>query len=73
VVSLRHWREVSLIWFVQIGMMVVYVLFHPSTRYRVPTDPLLFALSAYALLWVWLRFRRGTNPSVERPVPERVS
>jgi hypothetical protein len=73
VMSLSHWREVSLLWLVQIGMMVVYVLFHPSTRYRVPTDPLLFAFSAYALVWVWLRFRRGASPSIARHVPERAS
>ncbi len=56
--ALRQWREVSLIWFLQFSMTVMYVLFHPSTRYRVPTDPLLFALSAYALL-VLLRFAAG--------------
>ena len=26
----------------------MYLLFHPSTRYRSPTDPLLFVFSAYA-------------------------
>ena len=51
--TLRYWREVSLLWFVQISMTLVYVFFHPSTRYRVPTDPMLFLFSAYALVWVW--------------------
>lgn len=51
--SLRAWRDVSLLWFVQIAMTLTYVLFHPSTRYRVPSDPLLFALSALALVIVW--------------------
>lgn len=62
VVSVRHWREVSLLWFVQISMTIVYVAFHPSTRYRVPTDPLLFVFSAYAVVWVWtwLRSRERT-------------
>jgi 4-amino-4-deoxy-L-arabinose transferase-like glycosyltransferase len=49
----RQWRDVSLLWFVQISMTLVYVFFHPSTRYRVPTDPLLFIFSAYALVWLW--------------------
>jgi 4-amino-4-deoxy-L-arabinose transferase-like glycosyltransferase len=59
---LRHqWREVSLIWLVQFAMTFIYVLFHPSTRYRVPTDPLLFVLSAAALVcaWSWWRARRA--------------
>ena len=51
--SVRQWREVSLLWFVQISMTVVYLVFHPSTRYRVPTDPMWFLFSAYALVWVW--------------------
>ncbi len=49
----RKWREVSLLWFVQISMTLVYIFFHPSTRYRVPTDPLLFVFSAYTLVWLW--------------------
>jgi hypothetical protein len=48
--SRYQWRDVSLLWFLQIGMTIMYLIFHPSTRYRVPTDPLLFAFSAYALL-----------------------
>lgn len=49
-VVLRGWRDASLLLFVQIAMMLVYVGFHPSTRYRAPSDPLLFALSALALV-----------------------
>ena len=45
----RHdWRDVSLLFFVQISQTAVYLLFHPSTRYRSPTDPLLFVFSALA-------------------------
>ena len=51
--TIRQWREVSLLWFAQISMTAVYVFFHPSTRYRAPTDPLWFLFSAYAILWVW--------------------
>ena len=66
VMTRAFWREVSLLWFVQISMTFVYLVFHPSTRYRVPTDPLLFLFSAYVLLrlgrW-WLNRR----PKEERP------
>lgn len=55
--SARAWREVSLLWFVQIAMTLVYVFFHPSTRYRVPSDPLFFIFSAYTLIWVWSWWR----------------
>lgn len=58
VVSARGWREVALLWFLQISMTLVYLAFHPSTRYRVPTDPLLFVFSAYALVWTWQWLQR---------------
>lgn len=55
--SAKQWREVSILWFLQISMTVMYLIFHPATRYRVPTDPFLFIFSAYtviiALQW-WL-------------------
>jgi 4-amino-4-deoxy-L-arabinose transferase-like glycosyltransferase len=65
VASARHWRDVSLLWFAQLSMTAVYVFFHPSTRYRVPTDPLFFLFSAYALVWLWARWqaRRGQPAS----------
>ncbi|MCB9453821.1 MAG: glycosyltransferase family 39 protein [Anaerolineaceae bacterium] len=53
VLTARYWREVSLLWLTQISMTLVYIAFHPSTRYRVPTDPVWFVFSAYALLWLW--------------------
>ncbi len=64
VLSRRYWREVSLLWFVQISMTFIYVVFHPSTRYRVPTDPLFFLFSAYTLLWLygWWQARRNVIP-----------
>ncbi|MBZ0302909.1 MAG: hypothetical protein K8J31_24400, partial [Anaerolineae bacterium] len=60
--TLRQWREVSLLWFIQISMTLVYLVFHPSTRYRVPTDPLWFLFSAYAVVWLvgwWQRRSRS--------------
>jgi hypothetical protein len=65
--SLRRWREASLLWFIQISMTMVYVIFHPSTRYRAPTDPFLFLFSAYTLVWAWGWYReRRLQPSVSR-------
>jgi 4-amino-4-deoxy-L-arabinose transferase-like glycosyltransferase len=57
----RQWRRASLLWFVHLSMTFMYVLFHPSTRYRAPTDPLWFLFSAAALaaLWSWLEQRRA--------------
>ena len=46
------WREVSLVWSVEASLTLFYVAFHPSTRYRLPGDPLLFLLSAAGLLAV---------------------
>jgi hypothetical protein len=46
----RDWRELSLILAVEVAMTAFYVVFHPSTRYRLPGDPLLFLLSAAGAL-----------------------
>jgi len=67
--TLRQWRDVSLLWFVQISMTAVYVFFHPSTRYRAPTDPLWFLFSAYAILWAWEWWRaRHSQPFIHEPL-----
>ncbi len=58
VLSWRMWRDASLLWFVQLAMTMVYVAFHPSTRYRCPSDPLLFLLSGYTLWYAWERWGR---------------
>jgi 4-amino-4-deoxy-L-arabinose transferase-like glycosyltransferase len=61
VVGRRAWRDLALLAFVQLSMTIMYVLFHPSTRYRSPSDPLLFAFAAWALVWgytIWQQ-RRG--------------
>ena len=61
--SRRQWRLLSLLLFVQLSQTLMYLLFHPSTRYRSPTDPLLFVFSAYAVVWAVGRWRRRTlNP-----------
>lgn len=63
--SRRHWPMLSLLLFVQLSQTAMYLLFHPSTRYRSPTDPLLFVFSAYALVWAvgWWRGRLNPNPA----------
>jgi 4-amino-4-deoxy-L-arabinose transferase-like glycosyltransferase len=61
----KQWRDVSLLWLIQLSMTAAYVLFHPSTRYRVPTDPYLFMFSAAAvvLVWRWVRMRGHHEPA----------
>ncbi|MCY4060782.1 MAG: glycosyltransferase family 39 protein [Chloroflexi bacterium] len=62
--SRREWRTLTLLYFVQISQTLMYLLFHPSTRYRSPTDPLLFVFSAYAALSLarWWRGRQASRP-----------
>lgn len=64
-VSRPQWRELSLVAAVEVAMTAFYLVFHPSTRYRLPGDPLLFVVSAVGLLAVaetalraWRRGRR---------------
>ncbi len=62
--TIPYWRDVSLIWIIQITMTIAYVIFSgPTTRYRVPTDPLLFLFSAYTILHViaYVRTQRETQ------------
>lgn len=50
ILTRRLWRDLALLYAVQLNMTLMYVIFHPSTRYRVPSDPLLFAFSAAAVV-----------------------
>ncbi len=67
--SRREWRMLSLLLFVQLSQTLMYVLFHPSTRYRSPTDPLLFVFSAYAVVWAAARWRGRLSPHPPTPFP----
>ena len=71
VASFRLWREVSLLWFLQLVMTALYMVFHSSTRYRVPTDPALFLFSGAALVWLVnrMRARRAHEDSPLLAVP----
>lgn len=55
----RDWRSLSLLYAVQLSQTLMYLLFHPSTRYRSPTDPLLFVFSALALVHLAARWREN--------------
>jgi len=70
VLTARQWRDVSLLWFVQIAMTVVYLIFHPSTRYRVPSDPMLFLFSAWMLIALW-NYGRSRNVRWKQPILRR--
>jgi len=63
--SRRDWRIWSLLVFAQASQTLVYLAFHPSTRYRSPTDPLLFVFSAMAILRLvgWWRARVSDRSS----------
>jgi 4-amino-4-deoxy-L-arabinose transferase-like glycosyltransferase len=68
----KDWRDVSLIWFVQISMTIIYLIFHPSTRYRVPSDPLLFLFAAATLITVW-SWRSGRRSAARRTMRAMMS
>lgn len=59
VITRRWWRDVSLLWFIQITTTILYVAFIPATRYRVPTDPLLFLFSACVIVRLGWAAGRG--------------
>ncbi|MBN2469101.1 MAG: glycosyltransferase family 39 protein [Anaerolineae bacterium] len=50
---------------VLVTITAAYLVFHPSTRYRMPADPALFLFSAYgaAWLWAWLARRKQKTAS----------
>lgn len=60
----RAWREVSLIGLIVLILTAFYVLTTPCTRYRSPSDPLLFLFSAHAALQL---LGRRERPSQTRP------
>lgn len=46
------------------AITLAYVIFHPSTRYRLPADPFVFILSTYGIQWVmgFISQRRLRSP-----------
>jgi len=56
----RDWRLLSLLVAVQLSQTLMYLLFHPSTRYRSPTDPLLFVFSALAIVHLAARWQENS-------------
>jgi hypothetical protein len=70
----KAWRDVSLLWFTQICMTILYaVIFNPATRYRVPTDALLFMFSAYAIVAAWEAIRQRRSTQLNAVTPQSVS
>jgi 4-amino-4-deoxy-L-arabinose transferase-like glycosyltransferase len=55
----KAWRDVSLIWLILLILTLFYVLTTPCTRYRSPSDPLLFLFSAHAVLHFWSHLSRS--------------
>jgi 4-amino-4-deoxy-L-arabinose transferase-like glycosyltransferase len=55
--TVRDKRPVAPILAVLLAITLTYVVFHPSTRYRVPADPFLFVLAAYAAHELWQSWR----------------
>ncbi|MEP7285165.1 MAG: glycosyltransferase family 39 protein [Chloroflexota bacterium] len=69
VMTRRFWRDVSLLWFIQISMTLVYVIIVPATRYRAPTDPLLFLFSSYTLVVAYYYLSRKQSLTSAIPSP----
>lgn len=61
----RAWREVSLIGLILFILTAFYVLTTPCTRYRVPSDPLLFLFSAHAVLHLLWQRRPSLRTEVQ--------
>jgi len=72
VIMAREWRYVSLLWLTQFSMTVVYMAFHPSTLYRVPTDPLLFLFIAATIWAVWQLYTQRHTVNESIPMREQV-
>ncbi len=51
-------RPIAPLLFVFAAITVTYLVYHPSTRYRSPADPLVFVLSAYGVLWLFQAVRK---------------
>ncbi len=64
----HHHQGIGPLLAVLVAITLAYLIFHPSTRYRMPADPFLFLLSGYAAAWVLERLRHGAvAPS---PIPD---
>jgi 4-amino-4-deoxy-L-arabinose transferase-like glycosyltransferase len=59
------WREVSLIGLILLILTAFHVLTTPYTRYRAPSDPLLFLFSAHAVLHLLWRRRPSLQTEVQ--------
>jgi len=62
ILCIRQRRPITPIVAALIMITFAYLIYHPSTRYRAPVDPLLFILSAYALVKIANRIAPGNSP-----------
>ncbi len=58
VLAARDGQRIGPLLAVLAAITLAYLIFHPSTRYRMPADPFLFLLSGYAITRLWERLRR---------------
>ncbi|GAB4572204.1 MAG: hypothetical protein Kow0077_10930 [Anaerolineae bacterium] len=49
--AVRQGQAVGPLMAVLLTITLAYVIFHPSTRYRMPADPAVFLLAGYAVWW----------------------
>jgi hypothetical protein len=58
----RDGKPVTPLLAVLLAVTLAYVVYHPSTRYRSPSDPFFFVFSAYAVVWLWSQWRARRLP-----------
>ncbi len=61
ILALRDRQRCGPLIAVLVTITLAYLIFHPSTRYRMPADPALFLFSGYAAARLWARLRSGAN------------
>ncbi len=63
ILAIRDGRRVGPLVAVLVAITTAYLIFHPSTRYRMPADPAVLLFSGYAVhrLAAWLGGRRATR------------
>ena len=61
--SRREWRALSLLYFVQISQTLMYLLFHPSTRYRSPDRSAALRVFGLCGCFAWRSGGGGAKPA----------
>jgi hypothetical protein len=58
----RYCADFMLLFLTMATYPLPYYLTHVTNRYRMPLEPIMAILIAYALLWTWRRFHRAALP-----------